>query len=133
MLFTGDHVMGWSTTVVSPPDGDMAAYMASLAKLQARGEQRYSPTHGPAIDDPGSYVASFIDHRQERERQIARCIGDGLALIPEMVAVMYAKVDTRLHRAAGRSVLAHLIHMTATNRAACDGPPTIESRYRLPG
>ncbi len=132
LLFSGDHVMGWSTTVVSPPDGDMAAYMASLVKLRARDEQRYWPTHGPAIDDPEPYVASFIAHRQERERQIGRCLADGLATIPEMVAVIYAEVDPKLHRAAGRSVLAHLIHMVDSGRAACAGPPAIESRYRPP-
>ncbi|MBL26319.1 MAG: MBL fold metallo-hydrolase [Rhodospirillaceae bacterium] len=115
-LFSGDHVMGWSTTVVSPPDGDMHAYMTSLKKLLDREDAIYWPTHGPSIDDPKALVCAYIAHREERERQILACLADGPATIPEMVARMYADVDPRLHRAAGRSVLAHLEHMIATGR-----------------
>ena len=107
-LFTGDHVMGWSTTVVSPPDGDMAAYMKSLEKLLVRDEGVYYPTHGAPITRPKDYVRQLIVHRREREAQILECVIGGCDTIDAMVARLYANVDARLHRAAGRSVLAHL-------------------------
>ncbi len=112
-LFTGDHVMGWSTTVVAPPDGDMAAYMASLRKLLGRDDGIYHPTHGEPVTDPQRFVRGLITHRKQRENQILKLLGDGPHAIPAMVAVMYAKVDPRLHPAAGRSVLAHLIDLNA--------------------
>lgn len=129
-LFCGDHVMGWSTTIVSPPDGDMLAYMNSLAKLRARGETRYYPTHGAPIDDPAAFVDALAAHRRERETQIVACLADGIGRIPDMVARMYADVDPKLHPAAARSVLAHLVHMVATGRAICDGAPGADSEYR---
>ena len=129
-LFCGDHVMGWSTTIVSPPDGDMLAYMTSLAKLRARGETRYYPTHGAPIDEPHAFVDALAAHRREREDQIAVCLADGVGRIPDMVARMYADIDPKLHPAAARSVLAHLEHMMATDRAACDGAPGPDSDYR---
>lgn len=129
-LFCGDHVMGWSTTIVSPPDGDMLAYMNSLAKLRARGETRYYPTHGAPIDDPAGFVDALAAHRREREEQIVACLADGIGRIPDMVARMYADVDPKLHPAAARSVLAHLVHMVATGRAICDGAPGADSEYR---
>ena len=107
-LFTGDHVMGWSTTVVSPPDGDMAAYMKSLEKLLVRDEGVYYPTHGAPITRPKDYVRQLIVHRREREAQILECVNGGCDTIDAMVARLYANVDARLHRAAGRSVQAHL-------------------------
>ncbi len=128
-LFSGDHVMGWSTTVVSPPEGDMAAYMASLRALQRRPETLYRPTHGPAIADPGAHVAALIAHREGREAQIAACLAAGIATVPAMVERLYADIDLRLHGAARRSVLAHLVHMVATGRAACEGEPGEESRF----
>ncbi len=123
VLFSGDHVMGWSTTVVSPPDGDMADYMASLARLGQRAETTFWPTHGPSIEEPAAFVAALIAHREEREAQILKCLQEGVGKIPDMVRLMYADVNPVLHGAAGRSVLAHLIHMVATDRAACDGTP----------
>ena len=110
-LFTGDHVMGWSTTVVAPPDGDMAAYLASLRKLLGRTEVIYHPTHGEAVTDVQRFVRGLITHRKQRENQILKLLGAAPQAIPALVAVMYAKVDTRLHPAAGRSVLAHLIDL----------------------
>jgi glyoxylase-like metal-dependent hydrolase (beta-lactamase superfamily II) len=110
-LFTGDHVMGWSTTVVAPPDGDMADYMASLEKLMARDDLLYHPTHGEPVTDPQRFVKHLLAHRRQRETQILRAIDEGLTTIPAMVAAMYAMVDKRLHPAAGRSVLAHLIDL----------------------
>jgi len=129
-LFTGDHVMGWSTSVVSPPDGDMKAYMASLKKLLERDDEIYWPTHGPAITKPQSFVRAYLTHRRQREAQILRQIEAGRVTIADMVGVMYADVDKRLHPAAKRSVLAHLIHMAETGRVKTDGPPGIDSVYR---
>ncbi len=111
-LFTGDHVMGWSTSVVSPPDGDMRDYMASLNKLYTREEDRvYYPAHGPAVENPRQLVRGMIGHRRQREKQILRQIEAGHATIAEMVPQMYKGVDQRLWPAAGRSVLAHLIDL----------------------
>jgi glyoxylase-like metal-dependent hydrolase (beta-lactamase superfamily II) len=120
-LFTGDHVMGWSTTVVAPPDGDMAAYMASLEKLMARDDVIYHPTHGEPVTDPQRFVKHLLAHRRQRENQILRAIDEGLSTIPQMVAAMYAMVDKRLHPAAGRSVLAHLIDLERRGRVARAG------------
>jgi glyoxylase-like metal-dependent hydrolase (beta-lactamase superfamily II) len=120
-LFTGDHVMGWSTTVVTPPDGDMAQYMASLRKLLARGDRTLYPTHGGPIRDPKPFLQAYIDHRLEREAQILACIRDGLSTIPEMVARMYADVGKRLHPAAARSVQAHLIQLENEGRVVRNG------------
>lgn len=117
-LFTGDHVMGWSTTVVSPPDGDMAAYMQSLNKLQLREDQVYYPAHGPAVVKPQQLVRSMIGHRRQREAQILRLLGEGPATVPEMVAQMYKGLDPRLNGAAGRSVLAHLLDLESRDRIA---------------
>jgi glyoxylase-like metal-dependent hydrolase (beta-lactamase superfamily II) len=108
ILFTGDHVMGWSTTVVAPPDGDMAAYMASLDKLLARDDRTYFPAHGPAVEDPRGHVLRLIDHRRERERQILGRVRAGEGRIPGIVRAVYEGLDPRLTAAAGLSVLAHL-------------------------
>ena len=110
-LFTGDHVMGWSTTVVSPPDGDMADYMRSLDKLQKRADAVYYPAHGEPVTDPQQFVRGLAGHRKQRERQILKLLGEGVGEIANMVPKMYAGVDPRLHGAAGRSVLAHLIDL----------------------
>ena len=122
-LFCGDHVMGWSTTVVSPPDGDIAAYLASLRKLLPRDDAVFYPTHGPPVRDPRPFVEAYIAHREMRDGQILAHLAEGPKTIPEMVADMYADVPRNLHRAAGRSVLAHLIHMVDTGRVGCDGTP----------
>jgi glyoxylase-like metal-dependent hydrolase (beta-lactamase superfamily II) len=111
MLFTGDHVMGWSTTVVSPPDGDMTDYMASLDLLLARDDAAYLPAHGPAVDDPHAHVHRLIEHRRMRERQILGYLEAGQGRISDMVPAMYGDVDPRLHPAAARSVLAHLVDL----------------------
>lgn len=110
-LFTGDHVMGWSTSVVSPPDGDMAAYMRSLAKLMSRDDAIYYAAHGAPIDNPQRLVRGMMGHRKQREGQILRLLEAGVGHIPDMVAHMYKGVDKRLYPAAGRSVLAHLIDL----------------------
>ena len=110
-LFTGDHVMKWSTSVVSPPDGDMAAYMASLSKLYAREDRVYYPAHGPAVTKPRQLVRGMLGHRKQRARQILRELEMGTRVIPVMVAHMYKGLDPRLTGAAGRSVLAHLFDL----------------------
>jgi glyoxylase-like metal-dependent hydrolase (beta-lactamase superfamily II) len=112
-LFSGDQVMGWSTTIVSPPDGDMAAYMASLAKLQARDDRIYYPAHGPAVEAPQKLLRGLVLHRRQREEQILAELERGEGHIPEMVARMYKTIDPGLHPAAGRSVLAHLLDLQA--------------------
>ena len=110
-LFSGDHVMGWSTTVVSPPNGDMAAYIASLDKLMARDDRVYYPAHGQQIDKPQRFVRGLIGHRKQREGQILRLLDKGVEALPDMVERMYAGIDPRLNVAAERSVLAHLIDL----------------------
>jgi len=112
-LMTGDHVMGWSTTVVVPPDGDMAAYMASLHKLRERGDLTYYPAHGPAVTKPQQYLRGLIGHRLQREKQILRLIGAEARDIPEIVANAYPGLDPRLVTAAGGSVFAHLLDLQA--------------------
>jgi len=111
-LFTGDHVMGWSTTVVAPPDGDMAAYMASMELLYSREDVVYYPAHGPAVTKPRQLVRGMIGHRRQRERQILRHLGDGPHAIPQLVRKMYVGLDERLIGAAGQSVLAHLLDLS---------------------
>jgi glyoxylase-like metal-dependent hydrolase (beta-lactamase superfamily II) len=107
-LFSGDHVMGWSTTIVSPPDGDMAAYMASLEKLMSRDDRVYYPGHGEAIDKPQRLVRGMLGHRKQREGQILRLLRSAPQPIERMVTQMYVGLDARLVPAAERSVLAHL-------------------------
>ena len=131
VLFSGDHVMGWSTTVVSQPDGDMADYMASLEKLLKRDDATYWPTHGAAIEDPKGHVAGILAHRRQREDQIEACIAEGRTTIEEMVEAMYVGLDPRLHGGAKRSVESHLIHMVAQGRVACDGEPEMDTVYSL--
>jgi glyoxylase-like metal-dependent hydrolase (beta-lactamase superfamily II) len=120
-LFTGDHVMAWSTSVVSPPDGDMSAYMASLQKLHEREDKVYYPAHGPAVDKPRQLVRGMLGHRRQREAQILRLLGQGPQRIVEMVPVMYKGLDPRLTGAAGRSVLAHLIDLERQGRVCVAG------------
>lgn len=130
-LLSGDHVMGWSTSIISPPDGDMTAYLASLEKLLERDETVYWPTHGPAITDPKPFVRAFIEHRRARERQILECLERGITDIRQMVPQMYKDIATNLYPAAARSVLAHLEHMVGDGRVNCDGKPHVDARYTI--
>jgi len=107
-LFTGDHVMGWSTTVVSPPDGDMRAYFASMQKVIDRNDGILWPTHGGPVTDPQPFLHAYLEHRVQREKQIVEQIALGNDVIPGIVKVLYASVDKRLHRPARRSVWSHL-------------------------
>ncbi|HET6537807.1 MAG TPA: MBL fold metallo-hydrolase [Sphingopyxis sp.] len=119
-LFTGDHVMAWSTSVVSPPDGDMADYMASLKLLYEREDRVYYPAHGPAVTKPRQLVRGMLGHRRQRERQILRELEKGANIIPDMVSLMYKGLDPRLNGAAGRSVLAHLLDLQNRGLVSCD-------------
>jgi len=110
-LLTGDHVMGWSTTVVVPPDGDMAEYMRSLEKLRQREDRIYYPAHRGLVTKPRQYVRSLIGHRMQRERQILRLVGEKPRAIPDIVANAYPALDPRLVTAAGGSVQAHLLDL----------------------
>jgi glyoxylase-like metal-dependent hydrolase (beta-lactamase superfamily II) len=129
-LFSGDHVMGWSTTVVAPPDGDMGDYLVSLKKLLARSDAVYWPTHGGPIRDPKPVVAAYLAHRLEREAQILAALRDGVTAIHEIVERIYSGLDPRLKPAAGLSVFAHLLQMTKDGRVMSDAP-RLDARYRL--
>jgi glyoxylase-like metal-dependent hydrolase (beta-lactamase superfamily II) len=129
-LFTGDHVMSWSTSVVVPPDGDMQAYMESLEKLLHRRDRVLWPAHGGPVLDPQPFLRAFIAHREEREAQIVACLEQGIGRIPDMVRRIYADVDPVLHPAAALTVHAHLIRMVAQGRAASDGAAKLASLYR---
>jgi glyoxylase-like metal-dependent hydrolase (beta-lactamase superfamily II) len=120
-LFSGDHVMGWSTSIVSPPDGNMTAYMASLEKLLPRTERVYYPAHGDPIETPQRLVRGMLGHRKQREGQILRTLREAPATIGEMVARMYVGIDPRLFPAAERSVLAHLIDLRDRARVTEQG------------
>jgi glyoxylase-like metal-dependent hydrolase (beta-lactamase superfamily II) len=120
-LFTGDHIMGWSTTVIAPPDGDMSAYFASLRKVLERDDATLWPTHGKPVTNPKPFVRALITHRKMREGQILDTLKAGPSAIPAMVERLYASVPKVLHPAAGRSVLAHLIDLERQGRVRRDG------------
>jgi glyoxylase-like metal-dependent hydrolase (beta-lactamase superfamily II) len=129
-LFTGDHVMGWSTTVVAPPDGDMGDYLASLRKLLARDDRTYWPAHGGPVRDPQIFVAAYLAHRLDREAQILAAVREGVSLVPDMVNRIYQGLDPRLKPAAGLSVLAHLLDLRRHGLLAAEGEG-LSARYRL--
>jgi glyoxylase-like metal-dependent hydrolase (beta-lactamase superfamily II) len=130
VVFSGDHVMAWSTPVVSPPDGSMGDYMASLQKLARRSEPVYFPGHGGAVNNAPRFVAAYILHRKAREASILNRLSKGETDIPDLVGAIYANLDPRLVKAAGMSVLAHLEDLVARGEAATNGPPSILGRYR---
>lgn len=119
-LFTGDHVMGWSTSVVALPDGDMAAYMASLRRLLGRGDGRYFAGHGPVVEEPERLVRGMLAHRMQREAAVLAAVRSP-ARPPEIVAALYAGLNPRLARAAEASVRAHLAKLLAEHRVRADG------------
>ena len=131
LMFVGDHVMGWSTSIVAPPDGSMVDYMASLEKLTRRDEQLYFSGHGPEIPDAVRFVKFLIRHRKAREASILHRLGKGEADIPAIVRASYIGIDPRLMGAAGYSVLAHLEDLVARGVVATDGDPVIGGTYRL--
>jgi glyoxylase-like metal-dependent hydrolase (beta-lactamase superfamily II) len=133
LTFVGDHIMGWSTSVVAPPDGSMADYMASLEKVAAREEDIYFPAHGPHIREARRFARSYIRHRQGREAAILYRLAKGAADIPTLVRAIYIGIDPRLVPAAGLSVLAHMEDLAERGVVATDGTPTLEGVYRLAG
>lgn len=128
-LFTGDHVMGWSTTVIAPPDGSMTEYMASIERLRARDDAIYWPGHGDPVRDPPRFLRALVHHRRAREAAILQRLEAGDATIPEIVARIYEGVDRRLHGAAAMTVFAHLEDLVARGEAASDGRPTLAGSY----
>ena len=130
-LFSGDHVMGWATSVVAPPDGDMGAYMDSLERVTARGFDTLWPTHGAPVTDVAPFLTAYKAHRLEREAQILARLAAGDRTIAEMVPGLYAAVDERLWPAASLSVLAHLIDLVRRGVVVCDGEPGLASAFRL--
>ena len=120
-LFTGDHVMGWSTTVIAPPDGDMGEYLDSLALLLPRDDIVYHPTHGPPVTEPHRLVRGMILHRRQREAAIVAAIGERPRTVGDLVTAMYAAIDPRLHPAAALSVTAHLIDLERRGAARREG------------
>ncbi len=129
-LFSGDHIMGWSTSVVSPPDGHMGDYLASLNTVLDRDFDIIRPTHGPAIIKVRPFVQAYIDHRLARENQILGALDSGLNSISDIVALLYKDVDKRLHPAAAHSVLSHMIHLRETGRVTADGPDGLRQEYQ---
>jgi len=133
MLFAGDHVMAWATSIVAPPDGAMSDYMTSLQKLANRGESIYFPGHGPAIDDASRFVNYYILHRKAREASILHRLAKGETDIPTIVRAIYIGIDPRLTGAAGLSVLAHMEDLVTRGLVETDGQPAIDGTYRLVG
>lgn len=130
-LFSGDHIMGWSTTVITPPDGDMGDYMASLELVRLRGFDTLWPTHGPPITKVTPFIEAYAEHRRERERQILAELAAGETSIKAMVPRLYAAVDSRLWPAAAHSVLAHMIELVRSGRVTSQGARGLEAEYRL--
>tara|TARA_B110000263_G_scaffold206905_1_gene188055 strand:+ start:73 stop:975 length:903 start_codon:yes stop_codon:yes gene_type:complete len=129
VFFSGDHVMGWNTTIVSPPDGNMREYLDSLRICIDREEAVYLPGHGPEIFKPKPFVRAYLTHRLMREGEIAKCLESGATTIAEMVRRMYTHLPEKMYGAASRSVLAHMEHMVETKRVECDGPVVIDSVF----
>lgn len=131
-LFSGDHIMGWSTTVISPPDGDMQDYFASLEKVRDMNFSKIVPTHGPPVtEDVKGFIQAYFDHRKAREASILARLEAGDERIPQMVEVIYADVDKALHPAACHSVLGHIIHMVKDGRVIAEETLDVAGRYRL--
>ena len=131
ILFSGDHVMAWSTTIVGPPDGSMADYMASLDRLLERDDRVFLPGHGGPVANPQAFMRGLKAHRKMRERAILERLARGDRTIPEMVATIYRDTDPRMHGAAGLSMLAHLEDLVARGVVVTDGSPSIASEYRM--
>lgn len=130
-LFTGDHIMGWSTTVIAPPDGDMRAYFDSLRKVAGRNDRVFWPTHGSPVTDTRPFLQAFMAHRLEREAQVLAAVRSGQTSIVAMVKLLYADVDPKLHTPAGRSVLAHLAKLVDDGLVAVEGDarPTLRAVF----
>ncbi len=128
-LFSGDHVMAWSTTFVGPPDGSMSDYMASLEKVRARSETLHWPGHGGPVREPVRFVRALLHHRRQREASILGRLAAGDRTIREMIPAIYQGLSPGLHGAAALNVLAHLEDLVRRGLATSDGPPTLDGRY----
>ncbi|MBB2670935.1 UNVERIFIED_ORG: hydroxyacylglutathione hydrolase [Rhizobium esperanzae] len=131
ILFSGDHVMAWSTSIVAPPDGAMADYMASLERLIAREDRLLLPGHGGPVMAPASFLPALKAHRLKRERAVLARIRAGDRTIAAMVKAIYSDTEPKLHGAAALSVLAHIEDLVARGEIAADGPPSLAATYRL--
>ncbi|TVQ53581.1 MAG: MBL fold metallo-hydrolase [Rhodobacteraceae bacterium] len=129
VVFTGDHVMGWATTMVSPPDGDMGAFMASLALLQGRGDRLFLPGHGPPVANPDGMIAWQLAHRRAREAQILDALAGGPATPEALTRRLYAAVDPALWPAAKRNVLAHLLSLVDAGRVVATPAPAADAAF----
>ncbi len=130
-LFTGDHVMGWSTSIIAPPDGDMGRYLSSLRRLLGREDARYWPTHGPAIEHPRKHVGAFLAHRKEREVQILGCLRSGTSRIADMVPLIYLGLPSPMYPAAAQQILSTVLYLIGEGQIECEDSPSIDARYRL--
>lgn len=130
-MFTGDHIMGWATSVIVPPDGNMADYMDSLERLLSFDLDLLRPTHGPAIENPKTFINAYITHRQNREEQILGQLAKGTTQIQDMIPVLYADTDKRLYPAAAMSVLAHLEGLVRTGKVVCNSEIKLSSDFQL--
>jgi hydroxyacylglutathione hydrolase len=131
VAFSGDHVMGWSSTIVSPPDGDLTDYMTSLDRLMAANAARLLPGHGPVVDDPAARIAALAAHRRARETEILAALGDGPQTVAEVVAAVYRDVPAALHGAAGRNVFAHLIDLHERKQVTAVPGPEVAALWSL--
>jgi glyoxylase-like metal-dependent hydrolase (beta-lactamase superfamily II) len=128
-LFTGDHIMGWSSTVILPPDGNMQDYLNSLKKLLLRDDEIYYPTHGKPIKNPTDYVENLLKHRLNREQDIINAIKSGSNHINQMIKTIYPELPLYLHDAASKTLLAHLIRLTEAKEITCNETPSLRSFY----
>ena len=123
--------MGWATSVIVPPDGNMADYMNSLESLLSYDIELLRPTHGPAIENPKAFIQAYITHRQKREEQILGQLAKGTTKIQDMIPVLYADIDKRLYPAAAMSVLAHLEGLVQTGKVICKDEIKLSSDFQL--
>lgn len=130
-MFTGDHIMGWATSVIVPPDGNMADYMDSLERLLSFNLDLLRPTHGPAIESPKTFINAYITHRQNREEQILGQLAKGTTQIQDMIPVLYADIDKRLYPAAAMSVLAHIEGLVRSGKVVCNNEIKLSSDFQL--
>jgi len=132
LFFSGDHVMGWNTSVVAPPEGSMSAYLGAMERLLKREDEIYFPGHGGRVYEPQRLVKAYILHRRMREQSILECVRNGQTTIPEIVAVIYRGIDPRLVKAASLSVAAHIEHLVERGLLICEGPVLDPARLSVP-
>lgn len=132
LFFSGDHVMGWNTSVVAPPEGSMSAYLGAMERLLKRDDEIYFPGHGGRVYEPQRLVKAYILHRRMREQSILDCVRNGQTTIPEIVAAIYRGIDPRLVKAASLSVAAHIEHLVERGQLICEGPVLDPVRLSVP-